>query len=128
MTTETLPVIAAFVGASAIGGGLLSLLVILTVAFPRIAMIEEKVAGLGASVRFHKRIWGNDPFGRLMRSSYVFTFLVFRYAPSNRLNRTAAQIGDVSVSLPVRLRLWGLVPPMALLGCFLVLLVTGLFL
>lgn len=128
MTDEATRIMAAFVGAGAIGGALLSLLVIITIAFPRVARIEQKISTAGTSSQNHQKIWGSDPFGRLMRSSYVFTFLLFRSAPSNRLNRTAAQIGDVSAHLPLHLRLWGLVPPLGLFGCFSLLLITGLFL
>ncbi|KPQ00108.1 hypothetical protein [Marinobacter sp. HL-58] len=128
MTNDTPQIIAAFVGAGAIGLGLVSLLVILTFAFSRVAMIEEKISRPGTSALEHRKVWGNDPLGRLMRSSYVFTFLVLRSLPSNRLKRSAAQIGDVSTRLPVRLSLWGLLPPLCLFGCFIVVLITGLFL
>lgn len=128
MMNDSLRIIAAFVGAGAIGLGLISLLVILTLAFSRVTMIEQKISGPGTSALRHRKIWGNDPLGRLMRSSYVFTFLVLRAAPSNRLNRSAAKIGDVSTQLPVRLTLWAVLPPLLLYGCFAVLLITGLFL
>lgn len=128
MMNDTLEIIAAFVGAGAIGLGLVSLLVMLTFAFSRVTVIEEKISRPGTSALEHRKTWGNDPLGRLMRSSYVFTFLVLRSVPSNRLNRSAAQIGDVSTHLPVRLRLWGLLPPLCLYGCFVVVLMTGLFL
>lgn len=128
MTSDAIRITAAFIGAGAIGGGLLSLLVIVTVAFSRVVQIEEKISVAGTSAQSHGKTWGNDLFGRLIRSSYVFTFLVFRSAPLDRLNRSAAQIGDVSAHLPVRLRLWGLVPPLSLLGCSSVFIVAGLFL
>lgn len=126
MTNDTLQVLAAFVGAGAIGLGSVSLFVILTFAFSRVAAIEEKISRPGNSAQEQRKIWGNDPLGRLMRSSYVFTFLVLRSVPSNRLNRSAAQIGDISTRLPVRLTLWALLPPLLLYGCFVVLLIVGL--
>lgn len=128
MRNDALQTIAAFVGAGALGLGLLSLLAILTVAFPRVTMIEERISRPGTSALNHRKIWGNDPLGRLMRSGYVFTFLIFRSVPSSRLNRSAAQIGDVSTHLPARLMLWGLLPPLFLYICFVVVLITGLLL
>jgi hypothetical protein len=128
MTNDTLQVLAAFVGAGAIGLGLVSLFVILTFAFSRVAAIEEKISRPGNSAQEQRKIWGNDPLGRLMRSSYVFTFLVLRSVPSNRLNRSAAQIGDISTQLPVRLVLWAVLPPLCLYGGFALLLIAGLFL
>lgn len=63
-----------------------------------------------------------------MRSGYVFSFLVLRSAPSSRLNRSAAKIGDISTQLPVRLILWAVLPPVFLYVCFTVLLIVGLIL
>lgn len=128
MRSDSLQIIAAFVGAGAIALGLVSLLVILTVAFSRVTVIEEKISRPGTSAPEHRKIWGSDPLGRLMRSSYVFTFLVLRSVPSSRLNRSAAKIGDISTQLPVRLTLWAMLPPLLLYGCFAVLLIAGLFL
>lgn len=128
MRSDDFQVIAAFVGAGAIALGLFSLLVILTFAFSRVTVIEEKISCPGTSALEHRQVWGNDPLGRLMRSSYVFTFLVLRSAPSSRLNRAAAKIGDISTQLPVRLTLWAVLPPLFLYGCFAVLLIAGLFL
>lgn len=125
---DSLQITAAFVGAGAICLGLVSLFVILTLAFSRVTIIEEKISRPDTSALEHRKIWGNDPLGRLMRSSYVFTFLVLRSAPSSRLNRSAAQIGDISTQLPVRLTLWAVLPPLLLYGCLAVLLIAGLFL
>ncbi|WP_138438980.1 MULTISPECIES: hypothetical protein [Marinobacter] len=127
MTDETFRLIAAYTGVGAIGGALLSLLVILTVAFSRVAQIEELISAAGTSAQRHQKVWGNAPFGRLMRSSSVFTFLVFRAAPFDHLKRSAAQIGDVSANLPLRLWLWGLVPPLSLFGCCSIFVLIGLF-
>lgn len=128
MRSDSLQIMAAFVGAGAIALGLISLLVILTIAFSRVTVIEEKISRPGASTLEQRKIWGNDPLGRLMRSSYVFTFLVLRSVPSSRLNRSAAKIGDISTQLPVRLTLWAMLPPLLLYGCFAALLIAGLFL
>lgn len=128
MMNDKLQIIAAFVGAGAIGLGLISLFVILTFAFSRVTAIEEKISRPDTSAQEHRKTWGNDPLGRLMRSSYVFTFLLLRSMPSNRLNSSAAQIGDISTQLPIRLTLWALLPPLLLYGCFGVLLIAALFL
>lgn len=125
---DSLQVIAAFVGAGAISLGLVSLLFILTFSFSRVALIEKKISFPGTSALEHQKIWGNDPLGRLMRSSYVFTFLVLRAAPVERFNRVAAKIGDTSIQLPSRLTLWAIVPPLMLYFCFAALIIAGLLL
>lgn len=53
MTDETFRLIAAYTGVGAIGGALLSLLVILTVAFSRVAQIEELISAAGTSAQRH---------------------------------------------------------------------------
>ena len=123
---DSFQIIAAFVGAGALGLGLVSLFIILTFAFSRVSIIEEKISRPGTSALEHRRIWGSDPLGRLMRSGYVFTFLLLRSVPSSRLNRSAEKIGDVSTPLPARLTLWAVVPSLILYGCFAVLLIVGL--
>ena len=125
---DTLKLTAAFIGAGALVLGLVSLCIMLTLAFSRVSAIEERISRPGTSVLEHRKIWGNDPLGRLMRSGYVFTFLVFRSVPSGRLNRSAAKIGDVSTQLPLRMTLWAVVPPLLLYVCFAVLLIVGLLL
>ena len=118
----------AFVGAGAIGLGLISLTAMITFAFSRVAMIEKKISHHDSAELHHSKVWGNDPLGRLMRSSYVFTFLVLRSLPSSRLKRSAEQIGDISARLPVNLTLWAILPPLIMYGCFVVLLIVSLFL
>jgi hypothetical protein len=125
VNNDTLEITAAFVGIGAMALGLASLLTIVTFAFAKVTSIESKISSPGKSVLKHKKIWGNDPLGRLMRSSYVFTFLILRTAPSKRLNRAADKIGDTSIQLPARLTLWSVIPGTLLLGCFLVFLVAG---
>lgn len=105
MTNDSPQTIVAFVGAGGIGLGLVSLLVILTLAFSRVAAIEEQISGPDTSAPNHRKLWGSGPLGRLMRSSYVFTFLVLRAMPSSRLKKSAAQMGDVTTKLPARLEL-----------------------
>jgi hypothetical protein len=110
VNNDTLEITAAFVGIGAMALGLASLLTIVTFAFAKVTSIESKISSPGKSVLKHKKIWGNDPLGRLMRSSYVFTFLILRTAPSKRLNRAADKIGDTSIQLPARLTLWSVIP------------------
>lgn len=124
----TLQITAAFIGAGSLVLGLVSVCIMLTLAFSRVSTIEERMSRPDTSALEYRKIWGNDPLGRLMRSSYVFTFLVLRSAPSSRLNRSAAKIGDVSTQLPLRLILWAIVPTVLLYGCVAVLLIVGLFL
>src|SRR5690554_7414417 len=88
---DSFQIIAAFVGAGALGLGLVSLFIILTFAFSRVSIIEEKISRPGTSALEHRKIWGNDPLGRLMRSGYVFSFLVLRSSPSSRLNRSRSE-------------------------------------
>ncbi|EMP56279.1 hypothetical protein MSNKSG1_10408 [Marinobacter santoriniensis NKSG1] len=128
MTNDTVQISAAFVGAGAIGLGLLSLIAMITFGFSRVALIEKKISRPDSTALQHSKFWGDDPLGRLMRSSYVFTFLVLRSVPSNRLKRSAAQIGDTSARLPVTLTLWAILPPLMMYGCFAVLLIVSLFL
>jgi hypothetical protein len=125
VNNDTLEITAAFIGAGAMAIGLLSLLTIVTFAFSKVTSIESKISSPGKSALEHKKIWGNDPLSRLMRSSYVFTFLMLRTAPSKRLNRAAEKIGDTSIQLPAALILWVVVPGIALVGCFLVFLIAG---
>ncbi|QBM16085.1 hypothetical protein MARI_01650 [Marinobacter sp. JH2] len=126
--SDTLQITAAFIGAGALALGSGSLCIMLTLAFSRVSTIEERISRPGTSALEYRKIWGNDPLGRLMRSSYVFTFLVLRSAPSSRLNRSAAKIGDVSTQLPLRLILWAIVPTVLLYGCVAALLIVGLLL
>ncbi|NVD37212.1 hypothetical protein, partial [Marinobacter lutaoensis] len=70
--------------------GLLPLLVILTISFRYVILIEHRVATEGSAISAARVIWTGKVIGRLMRSSNVFAYLVLRSTPFPFLRRRAS--------------------------------------
>ena len=74
------------------------------------------IAGVGGmavsllSILSLRNIWGNGPIGRLMRTSYVFAFLLIRNIPLAHFQKAAGKIGNPTALLPLGLRFWALLP------------------
>ncbi|KKN28959.1 hypothetical protein LCGC14_0849050 [marine sediment metagenome] len=90
---------------------LIAQIALLTIAFPKIRRIEELIAPSPeySALRLRK-VWGGGPYGRLMRSSYVWRFLLMRKIPFGHFKRLAADFGDPDIDIPVGLRLYATVP------------------
>lgn len=106
----------------------LSLVAILTIAFPKIRQIEEFICPEPkySALRLRK-VWGGGLYGRLMRSSYVWRYLVMRKIPFGHFKRSAADFGDPEIDIPLNLRLWALVPSNTMFLSFVIFLIAGQF-
>jgi len=89
--------------------GLLSILFIVTVAFPRIAEIERRIGTSGKLIDTVRVYFGGGPIGRWMRSLHVFAFFAFRRIPGYG-PKIASRYGDELEPLPLGLKLWVTVP------------------
>ena len=126
--SESITTIAAFCGAGGIGLMLLAEIVLLTIAFPKIRRIEELICSDAehSALRLRK-VWGGGPYGRLMRSSYVWRYLMMRKIPFGHFKRSAADFGDPEIDIPLNLRLWALVPSNTMFLSFVIFLIAGQF-
>ena len=125
---ESTATIAAFCGVGGIGLMLIAQIALLTIAFPKIRRIEELIAPSPeySALRLRK-VWGGGPYGRLMRSSYVWRFLLMRKIPFGHFKRSAADFGDPDMDIPLVLRLWVQIPIGATFLGFAIVLIAGAF-
>lgn len=125
---ESAATIAAFLGAGGIGLLWLGIIVSLTIAFPKICQIEELIApGPEYSALRLRKVWGGGPYGRLMRSSYVWRFLLMRKITFGHFRRSATDFGDPDMYIPLGLRLWVQIPFGAMFLGFTIVLIAGIF-
>lgn len=89
--------------------GLLSIIVIVTIAFPRIAEIEQRIGTPGKLIDSVRVCFGGGPIGRWMRALHVFAFFAYRRIPKYG-SKIAARYGDEFEPLPLSLKLWVIVP------------------
>lgn len=109
MSEEQLTVIAAVVGAVALGIAVILLLLMVTLFFRKTMEVERRIATPGKQLDETRSIWGNGPIGRWMRVMHVYAFVVFRHIP--RIGpRIESRMGDESEPLPLSLKLWVTVP------------------
>lgn len=97
------------IGVSSLLLSLVSIGLVITVAFRRIQQVESHIATEGKYIDNMLPIWGEGPLGRWMRAAHVFFFfaarLVPRYGPV-----MSARLGDEATPVPRRLKLWATVP------------------
>jgi len=111
--TEEIGVVTVYAGIIGIAGALLCSLVIITIAFPKVRQIETMISAATLNPSSGRNIWGGDPFGRLIRTTQVFTFLSIRNVPGH-FRRAAANVGNVDTEIPRYLFLWGFLPTFGL--------------
>ncbi len=105
--------------------GLLTLVFILLIVFPKIAEVERRIGTQGKLIDSIRLAFGGGPIGRWMRSIYVFAFFAFRRIP--KFGPTiASRYGDEIEPLPLRLKLWVTVPHIVFFASAFVFLVSGL--
>ncbi|MGP4844574.1 hypothetical protein ACTXGQ_10620 [Marinobacter sp. 1Y8] len=92
---------------------ILCTLIIMTIAFPKVREIETLISAATLNPSSGRNIWGGDPFGRLIRTTQVFTFLSVRNIPGH-FRRAAGKVGDVDAEIPRHLFLWGFLPTFGL--------------
>lgn len=106
--------------------GLIPLLVIVTLGFRYTVLIEERVATETGGISTARNIWQGKIIGRLMRSSNVFAYLIFRAIPFPFFQQQASLLGDPAVPLPRRWQAWVIVPVLLMYLAVLTTLVTNL--
>lgn len=127
MTDKAIYVLA-HIGYFSLFFGLLPLLVILTISFRYVILIEHRVATEGGAISAARVIWTGKVIGRLMRSSNVFAYLVLRSTPFPFLRRRASLLGNPCVLLPKSWQAWIIVPFFLLYSSVLVTVVVNLVL
>jgi hypothetical protein len=104
---------------------LLSMFVILAIAFPKVSEVEKRIGTPGKLIDSVRVVYGGGPIGRWMRSMHVFAFFAYRqilkFGP-----RIAARYGEEIEPLPVRLKLWATLPHIVFLTSGIVFFSVGL--
>ncbi|MEQ5814029.1 hypothetical protein J3362_00825 [Marinobacter sp. NFXS11] len=90
--------------------GLMPLLLIFTLGFRYTVLIEARVATERGGISAARYIWQGKIIGRLMRSSNVFAYLIFRAIPSPFFQQRASLLGDPAVPLPRSWQAWVITP------------------
>jgi hypothetical protein len=106
--------------------GLLPLLVIVTLGFRYTVLIEDRVATERGGISTARYIWQGKIIGRLMRSSNVFAYLMFRAIPYPFFQQRASLLGDPAAPLPRRWQAWVITPMLLMYLAALTTLVTNL--
>ncbi|MBW4976808.1 hypothetical protein ABWH88_16530 [Marinobacter adhaerens] len=106
--------------------GLMPLLVILTLGFRYTVLIEARVATERGGISAARYIWQGKIIGRLMRSSNVFAYLIFRAIPFPFFQQRASLLGDPAVSLPRSWQAWVITPMLLMYLAVITTLVTNL--
>ncbi|MBY6071283.1 hypothetical protein KUV35_08265 [Marinobacter salsuginis] len=127
MVIEKLSVISAFLGIASMIGGLLGILFTVTVAFPRILMVEARIAAPGAYLDMTKTLWGDGPWGRWIRAMNVWSFFTYRNLPVIG-SRVASRMGKEEGVTPRHLKLWALIPVSFTFACAMIFAVSAIFL
>jgi hypothetical protein len=106
--------------------GLMPLLVILTLGFRYTVLIEARVATERGGISAARYIWQGKIIGRMMRSSNVFAYLIFRAIPFPFFQQRASLLGDPAVSLPRSWQAWVITPMLLMYLAVITTLVTNL--
>lgn len=102
-----------------LGTCLLSMLMLMTISFPKMRQIEDLISGPERSIMRLRLVWGDGPYGRVVRSSYILAFLLLQNIPVAYFQRSASQIGDPDIFVPFSLKIWSLAPSLSMyLGFF----------
>jgi len=102
-----------YAGIIGVAGSLIFSLVIATIAFPKIREIEKIISAATLNPSTGRNLWGGDPFGRLVRTTQVFSFLAMRNLPGH-FRRAASKIGNVNAEVSRYLFLWAFIPTLGL--------------
>lgn len=104
---------------------LLSMVVILAIAFPKVAEVEKRIGTPGKLIDSVRVVYGGGPIGRWMRSMHVFAFYAYRQIPKYG-SKISARYGEETEPLPMRLKLWVTVPFIVFLASGIVFFSVGL--
>ncbi|MGB1950545.1 MAG: hypothetical protein ACPHQ9_07250 [Marinobacter sp.] len=116
----------AHIGYASLFLGLLPLLVIVTLGFRYTVLIEDRVATERGGISTARNIWQGKIIGRLMRSSNVFAYLMFRAIPHPFFQQRASLLGDPAVPLPRRWQAWAITPMLLMYLAVLITLLSNL--
>ncbi|WP_417513060.1 hypothetical protein [Marinobacter sp.] len=105
--------------------GLLSVIFIVTIAFPKIADVELRIGTAGKLIDSVRTSFGGGPIGRWMRSLHVFAFFAYRRIPKYG-SKLSARYGDEFEPLPLSLKLWATLPHIVFLLSGIVFFSVGL--
>ncbi len=108
-------------------GGLLGILFTVTVAFPRIRMVEARIAAPGAYLDMTKTLWGDGPWGRWIRAMNVWAFFTYRNLPVIG-SKVALRMGTEDKATPRNLKLWALIPVSFTFVCAMIFALSAIFL
>ncbi|MTI99806.1 MAG: hypothetical protein FH752_14420 [Marinobacter adhaerens] len=106
--------------------GLMPLLVIFRFGFRYTVLIEARVATERGGISTARSIWQGKIIGRLMRSSNVFAYLIFRAIPSPFFQQRASLLGDPAVPSPRSWQAWVIAPMLLMYLAVITTLVTNL--
>lgn len=106
--------------------GLIPLLVIVTLGFRYTVLIEDRVATERGGISTTRNIWQGKIIGRLMRSSNVFAYLIFRAIPFPFFQQRASLLGDPTVPLPRSWQAWVIAPMLLMYLAVIITLATNL--
>lgn len=90
-------------------GGFLLLVLIMTLLFPKVVEVENRIATPGKQMDGIRIVWGSGPIGRWMRVVHVYFFFIFRNLPRIG-HRVESRMGDEIEALPIGLKLWVILP------------------
>ncbi|MDI9244536.1 hypothetical protein [Marinobacter sp. CHS3-4] len=123
--SEELRLLSAYLVAGGILMGFIALVVLVTIGFRYVRRIEERVSTSTGSIAGVSQIYSDGLIGRLVRSSHVFAYLVFRNCSSSFCYRRASMLGDPEAPLPKSWQAWCLIPALLLYGIIAGVLVVG---
>lgn len=127
MTEDLIHDVVAISGAAALIGGLILMILIISVFFKKIEKVEKQIATPGKQLDGIKRVWGNGPIGRWMRATHVWCFFIFRHTP--RYGPTIARrMGDEVEPVPIKSKLWAVIPVSSVFVLAFLFLVTSWYL
>lgn len=127
MSEELLTLMAEVTMVASLGGGVVLMLLMVTLFFCKTMEVERRIATPGKHLDGIRSIWGNGPIGRWMRVSHVYAFFVYRKLP--RIGaRIESRMGDEEEPLPRSLKLWVIVPYTACLIFTFLFFVSGWYL
>lgn len=109
MNEEQLTALAEIILVASLGVGVVLMLLMVTLFFPKTREVERRIATPGKALDGIHVIWGNGPIGRWMRVMHVCAFFGYRNVPRFG-RRIAGRMGDENEPLPLALKLWVVVP------------------